>query len=1003
MTRIVAGLAVLLSSAGLAFADGEGTATIEPGPYAVAGSRGTWTITYRPGPEGLKPLGGIRLPLSGFPIRLFAKPQCTDPQGANYTTARCTNAQVTATARFSDQLRGGWMQMEEVQVTVGARGMSADDALIVVYGDTSGGGPGGSVRGAEGDGLPIRMSSDADGDGRYAPLAKFPRLTLVGGPAARLVAFAPSQAVVGKPVTVAVSIRDDRNAVATQSLPEVELTGPDVAEPVKLTFEEGRRAVAPAQVTFAKPGVHRLTVKALGAGSELTRIDAGKFVSVNHPAEGDAGFAPELESVEVSALAARPGSTLRVIAHWRNAGTAPPREYRVMCHLQRRPAAGRALANWDHAPAVPTTDWQPSKQYESERIGAIPSDIAPGEHALVVGLYYSPEPGKFVVPITCDVAMVRVGPDEPLVTDVQPALSNPIQVLTDEPKPRLLWGDLHCHTEDSGDGSGMVEALYQYARDTARLDFCACSDHVSPNYPEDQWRQIQELAERFDEPGRFVSILGYEWSNAEHGDKNVYFRQDYEPIRVPESGECEDLWKMLTGVDCVVIPHHPAYPVGLRGTDWTRIDSSLVPVVEMCSTHGLGEYLGNPRPYGNNKPMGPSLPGGFAQDALARGLRLGFICSSDDHSAHAGKVGFLVAVYADSFDREGILNALRARRCYGTTGARILIDVTANGQPMGSLLRADKPPKLAVRIEGTAPLQMVEVVKDGRVCYSTQPKQDPCAFEFMAPDLDRAESYYYVRVTQTDGELGWSSPIFVENTGPLPRLAVGEVAATPEPKAGEVSRVSAVIRNEGRAASQPAEVWFMLDGPPAVPVKRENPPAKSGIGGLMATPGLQVWRWPVDETSVNVFIRWGGDDAARGCVGEVHILDAQGYYFTPFHVEDDDKLEDDGAGCIRWSTNAERGTGDGLNLWVRIDPRKPTRLSLTATRGGQPRPEEVFTHLGKPTALPVEIPLVDYDATRWIGEAALPTIKAHEEREVEVKWKPERVREGKLVCEVVKE
>jgi len=198
-------------------------------------------------------------------------------------------------------------------------------------------------------------------------------------------------------------------------------------------------------------------------------------------------------------------------------------------------------------------------------------------------------------------------------------------------------------------------------------------------------------------------------------------------------------------------------------------------------------------------------------------------------------------------------------------------------------------------------------------------------------------------------------------------------------------------------------VWFLLDGPPAVPVGRENPPAKSGIGGLMATPGLQVWRWPVDETSVNVFLRWGGDQSARDCAGEVRLLDAQGYYFTPFHIEDDDELEDDGAGCIRWHTNAEPGTGDGLNLWVRIDPRKPTRLRLDASRGGERRPDEVFTHAGKVTTLPTDIPLVVFNADRWIAEAELPAVPAGGQRKVAVEWKPERVGDGKVVCEVVRE
>lgn len=987
--------------AGMAWSDGEGTATITPGPEVLAGSRGTWNITYRPGPEGMKPGGGIRVPLSGFPIRLFARPQCNDPAGANYTTARCTNPDVPVTVSLLDELRGGWQQVEEVQVKVGGAGLTAADALVVTYGDTSGGGPGGSVRGAEGDGLPIRIASDTNGDGKYAELAQWPRLTLVGGAAARVVAFGPSQATVGKPVRVAVSVRDGANAVATQCLPEVELGGADVAGPVRLKFEAGKRAVAWSEVVFTRPGVHRLTVRPVGAGTEPVRIEADRFLSHSHPAGGDPGFMPELTGVEISGLAARPGSVVRVATHWRNAGTASSsRSYRVSCHLERRPAAGRALANWDHDPATPTTSWQPGQAYESTRVGAIPMDIPWGAHALTVGLYSSPEPGKFVVVASYEVAMVRVGPDEPLLTDVQGGVSNPIEVTASVAARRLLWGDLHCHTENSGDGSGTVEGLYRYARDVARLDFCACTDHVGPGYPPDQWRTIQEAARQYNAPGRFVSILGYEWSTVAHGDKNVYFRGDFEAIRVPQSGQAEDLWKMLAGVDCIVIPHHPAYPVGLRGTDWTRIDPRLVPVVEMCSGHGAGEYLGNPRPYGSNKPMGPSLPGGFAQDALARGLRLGFICSSDDHSAHAGKAGFLAAVYADRFDREGILNALRARRCYGTTGARMLIDVSANGQPMGSVLRLAVPPRLRVRVQGTAPLLRVDVVSGGQVCHSEQPTGMACEFEFTPPRLEQARTYYYVRVAQSDGEFGWSSPIYVENTGPLPELKLSEVKVTPEPRAGQMSRVSCVVHNAGRAASQPARIWFTVDGLPATPVERENMPVRAGIGGLLSAAGLQLWRWPVDESAVNVFIRWGGDQAARDCAGEVQVLDAEDYYCTPFHYEDGDKLQDDRKGTIRWATTAEAGTGDGLNLWVRIDPRKPTRLLLTATRGGKARPEEVFTNLGKVTSLPLEVPLTHFDATKWVGEALLPALQPGEQRRITVRWTPREVRAGKIMAQV---
>jgi len=320
--------------------------------------------------------------------------------------------------------------------------------------------------------------------------------------------------------------------------------------------------------------------------------------------------------------------------------------------------------------------------------------------------------------------------------------------------------------------------------------------------------------------------------------------------------------------------------------------------------------------------MGPSLPGGFAQDALRRGLHLGFICSSDDHSGRAGKVGYLAAAYADTFDRAGIIGAFRARRCYGSTGARILLDVSAGGVPMGGEIQGDKAPPLQVEVHGTDKLNTVEVIWDGDVCHTEKPEAEDCRFEAALPPLAAVEHWVYVRVTQEDGEMAWSSPIFIRNTGPLPNVP-------------------------GTEAS-----------PRFRTVEREHPPVPSGIGGLMNRPGLQVWRWPLSETEVNVFLRWGGDEQARDCAGQVRVLGAREYVSTPFHVEDDDTIADDGNGTIVWNTNAEPGTGDGLNLWVRIDPQRPASLRIHATRGGRAKPTEVVSAYGPAQALPLELTLV---------------------------------------------
>ncbi|NSW57247.1 MAG: CehA/McbA family metallohydrolase [Armatimonadetes bacterium] len=1002
MTRrtIVAVIAVGLLgriTPGPAWADGEGSATIAPDTPAVAGTRDTWTITYRPGPEGIQPGGGLRLALSGFPIRLFALPQTDRPTDPNYTTAHCSNPVVPITVRVVRDLRQGWQDVQELEVLVGEPGLAPVDSLSIVYGDRSQGGPGGQMRPHEGDELPVRMYSDTDGDGKFAPLAEFPRLTLAGGTATRIAVFAPSDAVVGAPVRIAVSARDDRDQLATSGPREVLLTGAGLQEPVSIRFPEGERCVAPAEVVFASEGIHKITASA-GIGTATAPTVVTEFSAQTRPdAEADPEFIPALQSVEVSAVKAAPGSVLAIRPVWRNAGTAAAsRDYRISCHLERRPPQGRALANWDYDPAPPTTQWHPGGDYTQERLCPIPRDIPPGEHALTLGMYHSPEPGKFVVLASFEVCRIMVGPDMPLVLRMHPGESNPVRVRAKAPRWRLLWGDTHCHTENSVDGSGSVQGLYWYARDVARLDFCACADHVGHSYPEDQWRHIQEMARRFYESGRFVSILGYEWSNAEHGDKNVYFVRDDEPIRVPRSGQAEDLFAMLQGVNCIVIPHHPAYPVGLRGTDWGRIDPAFVPVVEMCSAHGNGEVMDNPRPYGANKPMGPSLPGGFAQDALARGLRIGFIASSDDHTAHAGRVGFLAGVYAESLDREGIFEALRSRRCYASTGARILLDVTADGQPMGSEITATAPPLIRVSVHGTADLGAVEIIRDGQVCHRVRPEGPDCETEYRADSLGFRDGYYYARVTQRDGEMAWSSPIFVRNAGPRPELALDNLDIEDD------NAVAVTVRNDGAVATSVATIQFFVDHMPSTPVAREAVPVPSGIGGLMSRQaGLQVWRWPVDETSLNVFIRWGGDDESRQCEGEVRLEDGQGWIWTPFHAESSDLYEEPQPGVIRWRTDAEAGTGDGLNLWVKIDPRRPTRLTLDAKRGGARRPAEIYSRLGPTQSLPLAIPLVEYQPDRLIGEATLPELAPGQERRITMPWRPEGAPAGDLICRIL--
>ena len=113
------------------------------------------------------------------------------------------------------------------------------------------------------------------------------------------------------------------------------------------------------------------------------------------------------------------------------------------------------------------------------------------------------------------------------------AESNPCLVAPDA--PRLLFADLHGHSNLS-DGTGTPEDYYRYARDVARLDVAVLTDHDHWGIPfldetPRNWERIEEAARSFHEPGRFVTLLGYEWTSWIYGHRHVLHFDDTAELR----------------------------------------------------------------------------------------------------------------------------------------------------------------------------------------------------------------------------------------------------------------------------------------------------------------------------------------------------------------------------------------------------------------------------------------------------------------------------------------
>lgn len=319
------------------------------------------------------------------------------------------------------------------------------------------------------------------------------------------------------------------------------------------------------------------------------------------------------------------------------------------------------------------------------------------------------------------------------------------------------YGDIHNHCA-VGYGHGSLDDAFRNAR--LQLDFACITVHALwPDIPQGEerlatlvkyhqkgfqktsaaWPTVIEAVESHHEPGRFVTILGYEWHSREYGDHNVYLSgPSAEIIGAASLEEMRAALRRLaqTGIDALLIPHHIGYKQGYRGINWETFTPELSPVVEIFSMHGASESADAPYPYLHT--MGPRDWHSIYQYGLAQGHIVGAIGSTDHHSAHPGSYGHgRMAVWAPSLSRSTIWDAIKARRTYALTGDRISLAFSINGAVMGTVLPPARQRHLMVSVEGGSAIDYVEVLHNNRILHRANgyeqlagPAADPFADPF---------------------------------------------------------------------------------------------------------------------------------------------------------------------------------------------------------------------------------------------------------------------------------
>lgn len=151
----------------------------------------------------------------------------------------------------------------------------------------------------------------------------------------------------------------------------------------------------------------------------------------------------------------------------------------------------------------------------------------------------------------------------------------------------------------------------------------------------------------------------------------------------------------------------------------------------------------------------------WAQSALARGQRLGFIAAGDHKSTGTGTT----VLFVNKASHQGIIEALKARRCYATTGDKIFIDICVDGHLMGEEITSSGKPRVTAVIEATARLTSIVIFRNNKIVYEKNAQDLGSASRFRVDIVDQDydnDSFYYLRVVQANDEIAWSSPIWAD-------------------------------------------------------------------------------------------------------------------------------------------------------------------------------------------------------------------------------------------------
>ena len=460
------------------------------------------------------------------------------------------------------------------------------------------------------------------------------------------------------------------------------------------------------------------------------------------------------------------------------------------------------------------------------------------------------------------------------------------------------FGQLHSHTQYS-DGSGSLDTALDYVKnlpESANVQFVAFTDHsnyfdttsaanpegalydmdLATAYSQQRWKEYKDKIADFNSANTgVIAIGGFEmtWSGGPghintFNTEGIVSRNNKTLNNKTSDAGMKAYYALLSqseGIDSISQFNHPGTTFGTFSdfAYWDGVIDSRIYMVEVGNGEGqigAGGYY-------------PSYE--YYIMALDKGWHVAPTNNQDNHKGKWGNANDARdVIITDNFSEEGIYEAIRERRMYSTEDKNLELGYTVNGSMMGSTL-STVPEALDIEVSVADPdktdsISKVEIVANsGKVVYTWD---DPAELTagLLTAQLAPSYSYYFVRVTEADGDLAVTAPVWV---GEMLKLGVSSfVCGTSTPVTGEELTLTTTLFNSESTDATVKALSYTIGG---VSIGVDQKGYTVAAGSTLEIP----FKWTPDKAhvttvTVTAVVEQGGNEYTFTKTLELDVQDA---------------------------------------------------------------------------------------------------------------------------------